>query len=289
MTHRDDTEPAFFTVVKRGCDLQLSSDPHPSVERYLAIEQHGLLVMFPEEARDLESVDASRPPAGPADGLDHDAQLRDAFLALTGRLTSSAWSSSDQPRRFLAAGFHALAEQPSVREDVDEYLAANPSVASAIQMLFTSIAMSARADWRSAPPEYRGIAARGWFLGRWIPTFLVLDGPILRFLNSAAFRRQNDSAGFLRSVRAFFHAKDFMSLRHAFAHWSFSWNVTAGGSEIVAASREPGVEIRISRREADALHILTFAVVEAIHDAFIRGSATRTPPQSPGEHSTITP
>jgi hypothetical protein len=157
-----------------------------------------------------------------------------------------------------------------VRHDVAEYLEENPSVANAAEMLFTSIAMSARADWRSVPAEFRGVAARGWFLGRWIPTFLVLDGPILRFLNSPAFRRQDGSAVFLRAVRSFFHAKDFMALRHAFAHWSFFWATNGGDSEIVAVSRTSSEEVRVSRKEADAFHILTFAVVEAINDAFLR-------------------
>jgi hypothetical protein len=161
--------------------------------------------------------------------------------------------------------------QPLVQQDVAAYLAENPSVANAVQMLFTSIAMSARADWRSVPAEFRRVAARGWFLGRWIPTFLVLDGPILRFLNSPAFRRQDGSGEFLRAVRSFFQAKDFMTLRHAFAHWSFSWATNGVDSEIVAFSRTSSEEVRVSRKEADAFHILTFAVVEAISDTFLRG------------------
>lgn len=63
-----------------------------------------------------------------------------------------------------------------------------------------------------------------------------------------------------------------MALRHAFAHWSFSWAINGTDSEIVAAARTPSGEVRVSRKEADAFHILTFAVVEAIHDAFIRKS-----------------
>ena len=61
-----------------------------------------------------------------------------------------------------------------------------------------------------------------------------------------------------------------MALRHAFAHWSFSWTTDGIDSEIVAIGRSPSEEVRVSRKEADAFHILTFAVVEAMHDAFIR-------------------
>lgn len=61
-----------------------------------------------------------------------------------------------------------------------------------------------------------------------------------------------------------------MALRHAFAHWSFSWATDGADSEIVTRGQIPSHEIRMSWKEADALHILTFAVVEAIHDTFIR-------------------
>jgi hypothetical protein len=137
-------------------------------------------------------------------------------------------------------------------------------------MLFTSISMSARADWRAVPAEFRGVAARGWFLGRWIPTFLVLDGPILRFLNSAAFRRQAGCTDFLRAVRGFFHARDFMALRHGFAHWSFSWSTNGDDSEIIVHAHESKDEIRVTRREADAFHIVTFTVVHAIDECLLR-------------------
>ena len=171
--------------------------------------------------------------------------------------------------------FDDLYSQTDVRADVSSYLGRNPSVGSAVEMLFTSIAMSARADWRATPVSVRGVAARGWFLGRWIPTFLVLDGPMMRFLNSEAFRRQTGSVVLLRAVRAFFSNRDFMLLRHAFAHWSFSWRTDGNDSEILALGRSPGEEVRLSRAEADAFHIITFALVEAVHGVFLEGRRAR--------------
>jgi hypothetical protein len=265
---QDHDDGPMFSATKEGVTLRFSRDPHPGAESYLVVEAPGLLVLFPKDRGDSE-------PSGVlsqielTDRSDHDVQLRDAFKALGSRVPTSAWSRSSKPQTELVAGFRALEAQPSVRSDVAAHLAENPSVANAVQMLFTSLAMSARADWRSVPTEFRGVAARGWFLGRWIPTFLVLDGPILRFLKSPAFRRQEGSTEFLRAVRSFFDAKDFMILRHAFAHWSFSWATNGVDSEIVAVSRTSSEEVRVSRKEADAFHILTFAVVEAIHNAFI--------------------
>jgi len=257
----------MFTATKQGLNIRLSRDPHPGTDGYLVVEAPGLLVLFPKD-RSSESV-ALVPLIDLSGRLDQDAQLRDAFAALGSRVPASSWSSSSKPQSELVAGFKALEAQPSVRHDAAVYLGEHPAVANAVQMLFTSLAMSARADWRSVPREFRGVAARGWFLGRWIPTFLVLDGPILRFLNGPAFRRQEGSTEFLRAVRSFFQTKDFMALRHAIAHWSFSWATDGVDSEIVAISKASSEEIRVSRKEADAFHILTFAVAEAIHDVFI--------------------
>jgi hypothetical protein len=262
-----------FTVVKKGHVLEMPRDPHPEASQYTAIETPGMLVLFVKEddvllsggeVKDEEEFSDENP--------DRDAHLRRAFTALGSRVKSSTWTSSSKPYSEMIAAFRDIYLQDDVRADVSAYLASNPSVGSAVEMLFTSIAMSARADWRAAPASMRGVAARGWFLGRWIPTFLVLDGPIMRFLTSEAFRRQAEPSEFFRAVRSFFSNRDFMSLRHGFAHWSFSWEVAGGDSVIVALGRNQGEQVQVLRAEADAFHIITFALVEAVHDVFIGGA-----------------
>jgi hypothetical protein len=266
MTDRD--AGPFSSASKTGRTVHLSWDPDPGTGSYFVVEAEGLLVLFPE--RKQQSASAPDPPPPSSRGaIDHNAQLQDAFAALKSRVPPSPWSHSIEPRTYLNAGFRSLQAQQAVAEDIATYLKTNPSVMSAADMLFTSLAMSARADWRAVPEPHRGVAARGWFLGRWVPTFLVLDGPILRFLRSSAFKRQKGQSEFLRAIRSFFNGQDFMALRHAFAHWSFSWTVNGADSEIVATTRDSS-EIRVSRREIDAFHILTFAVVEAINTTLLR-------------------
>jgi len=230
-----------------------------------------MLVLFPkrEDRATPEPLAPQKSIQSPDDHPDRDGHLRRAFSTLSSRVSPSRWVSSPHPYTELVEVFRGLDAQDPVREDVSAYLAANPSVGSAVEMLFTSIAMSARADWKAAPASMRGVAARGWFLGRWVPTFLVLDGPIMRFLTSEAFRRQTGAPDLLRAVRAFFSNRDFMLLRHAFAHWSFSWRTGGGDSQIVGLGRSPSEEVRVSRSEADAFHIITFALVEAIHEVFL--------------------
>lgn len=268
----DDTsgeeEAPVFEATKIGRRIDLERDPHPDTTKYTVIEGPGMLVLFPNE-KPARSDELRTGPPPPHDSPDRDAHFRNAFHVLNDRVTPSSWTASSSPFAEMIAGLNELAQQPVVQADVAAYLDANPDVENAAEMLFTSVAMSARADWRSTPANVRGIAARGWFLGRWVPTFLVLDGPILRFLKSTAFRRQNPNVPILRLVRKFFETSDFMRLRHAFAHWSFKW-VSNGNDSIIIGMESKNETVRVTRSEADAFHIVTFGLIEAVDEAFLR-------------------
>ncbi len=243
----------MFNATKQGVIIRLSRELHPDIDSYFGIETPENLVLFPKGRSNSQSL--ALPPRNELPKrVDRNTQLRDAFDTLGSRIPKSFWSGSEKPQTELENGFKALAEQGNVRDDVGAYLNENPSVANSIEMLFTSVAMSARADWQSAPSEFRGINARGWFLGRWIPTFLILDGPILRFLKSSAFRRQEGSTEFLRAIRSFLEVKEFMALRNGFAHWSFSWDTSGMDSEIVATSQKSSDDVRFYWKEAEAFY-----------------------------------
>lgn len=263
----NDRPGTLFEASKNGRIIEFDRDPAPDTSQYFAIDGGGFLVMFPKDG-------TPRLPPTNADQEDlplpnRDEHLRGAFTAIAGRVRSSQWTASSAPFTELLTSLKALAQQQEVAEDVAAHLGSDPSVENAIEMLYTSISMSARAKWDLAPASIRGVVARGWFLGRWLPTFLVLDGPILRFLRSPAFRRQASPVPLLRSVRSFFDTPDFMALRHAFAHWSFAWQVENGDSVVIGAAGSSET-VRVTRAEADAFHIITFAVIEAIDEAFVR-------------------
>jgi hypothetical protein len=213
----------LLPVEKIGRTLHLPFDPDPTVGSYaLVAPPGGMLVLLPQDGVRPEARDR---PARAADDDRRESMLRNAFAALAPLIGTSPWTSSRTPHADAEAGFEALLKQPAVNADVKAYLDRNPVTRHSVQMLFTSMAMSARARWQDTPDEVRGTAARGWFLGRWLPTFLVIDGPIQRFLSSDAFRRQEPRVEVMRHVRRFLQEPSFMLLRHAFAHWSFEWKV----------------------------------------------------------------
>lgn len=140
-------------------------------------------------------------------------------------------------------------------------------------MLFTSLAMAARARWDDAPEEMRGVVARGWFLGRWIPTFLIVDGPIGRFMtgeDSPLSARYGSEYPLLTAARDFLADRNFKLVRNGFAHWAFDWEIVGRESFVVPYDPERDLPItKLHQAEADAYHIVAFSLVEILDAAML--------------------
>ncbi|MGH8338406.1 MAG: hypothetical protein ACRETL_16630 [Gammaproteobacteria bacterium] len=153
------------------------------------------------------------------------------------------------------------------------YLRSRTVLKRSIESFYTAISMAARAQWKDAPAEHRGIVARGWFLGRWLPTFLVIDGPIGRFFlsESSPFSAQLGAAyPVLSSAAAMMGDRTFRALRNAFAHWGFDWESVGGDSYVVAYDWERDLPTaKLHLQEADAFHICAYALIEAVDNVLI--------------------
>ncbi len=205
-----------------------------------------------------------------------DKILRNAFSKLEAKGISSKWSNSSYPFTDLYEECLLLMDDHSFRKELDDYLENHKIIAHATEMFFTQISMSARADWRDVPEEIRTITARGWFLGRWLPTFLIIDGPIGRFIckgGSPLFdilKNQYNKYSFLASARDLLNNKLFTQLRNGFAHWSFAWETNGAESHVVAYDWNTGAPIaKLHQQEADAFHIIAFAIIEIVDEIII--------------------
>jgi len=174
-------------------------------------------------------------------------------------------------------------EDRSFRNELGDFLRTRTILRRAIEMFFTQISMSARADWSAAPPAIRGIVARGWFLGRWLPTFLIIDGPIGRFVchkASPLHSYLDERYPLLAAARAFIGEKLFIQVRNGFAHWGFAWEVVGADSYIVIYNWEQDLPIaRLHQREADAFHIAAFALIEILDEVVISQRLVKDPAQ----------
>lgn len=189
----------------------------------------------------------------------------------------SSWATISNPYSALVDDCRTLAAEPSVASLVTAFLQDQPSVRAAADMLVTAIAMSANADWRQTPSVVRATAARGWFIGRWLPTFLIIDGPIRRFLLSSAFQRRTRRDDVFKAARMFLcHDSTFRSVRNSFAHWSFGWEVVNRESWVVIYDVDTGkAKMRLHQREGDALHLVAFTIVDILSEVFFRSEAKR--------------
>ena len=204
---------------------------------------------------------------------DKDKFLLKAFRDLEPRGFKSEWAKSALPFTELRGECESLMRNESFAKSIDEYLRLRSILRRSVDMFFTYIAMSARANWKDVPDAIRPITARGWFLGRWLPTFLVIDGPIGRFLNSQDSPLSHPLpivSPILDSAREFLRNKEFYTLRNAFAHWGFDWETVGNESYIVAYNWEKDLPImKLHQKEADAYHIITFAIIEILHSTMI--------------------
>jgi hypothetical protein len=210
--------------------------------------------------------------------LEKDVILRDAFAKLKARGVSSAWAAHAQPFTALSAECGRLMDVEQFRSALRDYVRVHTTLPRAVQMLFTCISMAARAKWQDVPDHIKPVTARGWFLGRWLPTFLIIDGPIGRFLGAddSPFRSQYGPGWpIVTAARDFLAEKTFRLVQNGFAHWGFDWEVVGENSYVVAYDWERDLPIaRLHQSEADAYHIVAFSLVEVLNDAVLSPRGT---------------
>jgi len=199
--------------------------------------------------------------------------LRDALRKLKVRGIHSSWTDSQEPFTDLHRECVRLMNNEDFRDSLSSYLRVHTTLPRSVEMFFTCIAMAARARWQDAPAEFKTVTARGWFLGRWIPTFLIIDGPIGRFMTgdeSPMKSYYGTQIPILTAAREFLDERTFKLLRNGFAHWGFDWEVVSNESYVVAYDWERDLPVaKLHQSEADAYHIVAFTLVEVLNDVML--------------------
>ena len=94
--------------------------------------------------------------------------------------------------------------------------------------------------------------------------------------SSPLARRIGPSYPLLSAARDLIAEKTFRVLRNGFAHWAFDWEVVGKDSYIVAYNWEEDLPTaKLHLEEADAFHILCFALIELVEDVLISERAFR--------------
>ena len=80
------------------------------------------------------------------------------------------------------------------------------------------------------------------------------------------------------AARAFIGERLFLQTRNGFAHWGFDWEVVGTDCYIVIYNWEQDLPIApLHQREADAFHIVAYALIEIWDEVVISQRAPRVP------------
>ncbi len=131
--------------------------------------------------------------------------------------------------------------------------------------------MASGIKWQDTAPALQPLSRRGWYLGRWVPTFLIIDGPLGRIIKNpesplnSILRQQYKIYPPLCQVRDVFNTDLFRQVRNGVGHWSFLWDEKDSKPRIVVIDWQSGEQTaEITLMEGEALHLVAFSVIEVL-------------------------
>jgi len=204
-------------------------------------------------------------------GPQKDELLRGLLQPLAIRGIAKRWSALQKPASALTLECRAVAADGVARDEFRCYLQANSIIQLTVETLLSHLAMTANVRWQDIKGVVQPLARRGWHIARWLPTFLIIDGPLGRFLRAAdsplntLLRKDHATYPVLTQARDAFNHDLFRQLRNGVGHWSFQWEEVGNGPRLVMMNWESGQPtVTITLLEAEALHLLSFSVIEAL-------------------------
>ena len=199
------------------------------------------------------------------------------FPLLSRRDIATVWASNINPRDALRKECSVLISDETFRLNLATYLKSNPVIQHSLNSVIYQLSFSAGVSSEHASEILQPSAKIGQSISRWLPTFLLIDGPLGRLLRQRpsplAEKLQKTSYLFplLCDARDAFNNDFFRYVRNGFAHWSFLWNANGTDVTIELFHYETGdKELEISLLEGEALHYLSASVIQIIDEELLR-------------------
>ncbi len=179
----------------------------------------------------------------------------------------------------MATECKELNSEPECNQKTKVYLQENPIIQQSLDSLLAHLAMATAFHWKDAPIDVRALARPGWHIVRWLPTFLIVNGPLGRLLRddirspiNIRLRSEPSRFPLLSEARDAFNSDLFRKTRDGFAHWSFQWKDDSTGTfQIIVIDWKTGKpQITLTLLEVEAMHFMIAQTTEAIDKYIIR-------------------
>ena len=158
---------------------------------------------------------------------DKDELLSKLLRVLAVRGIARKWANSQKPYSDIIAECRMLNADLPLQREFGDYLRANPIIQETVHTLLSHLMMASHGRWQDVPTPGCLIARHGSMINRWLPTFLIINGPLGRFLCSAdsplniLLRTQHATYPLLAQARDLFGHDLFRRVRNGVGHWSF--------------------------------------------------------------------
>jgi hypothetical protein len=200
-----------------------------------------------------------------------DSLLQELLALLGARGIARKWAASALPYRELERECSFVASNPVMLRQFSEYLDNNKIIWLTVGTFleYYSVAAFSRAD--QIPYPARLFAHRGVWINRWLPTFLVIDGPLGKLLRSSEsplnilLRTRHEEFTILSQARDLFNHDLFRLVRNGIAHWSFTFDGEGQQERLLCFDWKSGqLTVDVSVLEAEALNMASFSVIECL-------------------------
>lgn len=176
----------------------------------------------------------------------------------------------------------SFVSRDSVQKNFAKYLHENPSVQRSVSSFISYLAAVSSLKPHMVTGPAAIVAPEGARIASWVPTYLVIDGPLGRVLRepdsplNIVLRSQYNDFPVLCEARDLFNSQVFNDVRNAVGHWSFSLEVhNIQEANLVCYDYPSGKQtIKISREIAEALHFVSFTIIFSL-DKYIFSSVAK--------------
>ena len=209
--------------------------------------------------------------------IDKNKLLSLQLITLAKRGLTRKWADSTTPFYDLEVECALMIDDHSHSQNFKSYLQKNSIIQQSVRTLLSHLAMAANGSWQDVPLPARLIARHGWMIGRWLPTFLIIDGPLGKFLRATdsplnvVLRTQHKRYPILAQARDLFNHDLFRRVRNGVGHWSFTFEQEDSIEKLLCFDLESGSPTEISISEAEALHLTSFSIIECLDKKIFQG------------------